>query len=181
MEASSIKRAKALPLYHPDFPGVNVPGVVTVIVVPDGDGPSPMPSEGTLRTVCAYLDQRRLLTTELYVIKPSYQRVEIRSEVIVEDNGDLAEVKQGIEQALLDYFHPLRGGEDGLGWPFGGTIYYSRVTQRCFMIPGVQSVASLVIVLDGEEVPPCSDVTINQAGLLFATEHEIQVRYSFES
>ena len=181
MEASSIKRAKALPLYHPDFPGVNVPGVVTVIVVPDGDGPSPMPSEGTLRTVCAYLDQRRLLTTELYVIKPSYQRVEIRSEVIVEDNGDLAEVKQGIEQALLDYFHPLRGGEDGLGWPFGGTIYYSRVTQRCFMIPSVQSVASLVIVLDGEEVPPCSDVTINQAGLLFATEHEIQVRYSFES
>jgi predicted phage baseplate assembly protein len=181
MEASSIKRAKALPLYHPDFPGVNVPGVVTVIVVPDGDGPSPTPSEGTLRTVCAYLDQRRLLTTELYVTKPSYQRVEIRSEVIAQDNADLAEVKQGIEQSLLDYFHPLRGGEDGLGWPFGGTIYYSRVNQRCFMIPGVQSVASLVVVLDGEEVPPCTDVTINRAGLLFATDHQIQVRYSFES
>lgn len=181
MEASSIKRAKALPLYHPDFPGVNVPGVVTVIVVPDGEGPSPTPSEGTLRTVCAYLDQRRLLTTELYVIKPGYQHVEIRSEVIVQDNADLTEVKQGIEQALLDYFHPLRGGEDGMGWPFGGTIYYSRVTQRCFMIPGVQSVANLVIVLDGEEVPPCTDVTINQAGLLFATEHQVQVRYSFES
>ena len=50
MEASSIKRAKALPLFHPDFPGVKVPGVVTVIVVPDGDGPVPTPSEGTLRT-----------------------------------------------------------------------------------------------------------------------------------
>jgi hypothetical protein len=49
------------------------------------------------------------------------------------------------------------------------------------MIPGVQSVASLVVVLDGEEVPPCTDVTINRAGLLFATEHQIQVRYSFES
>ena len=73
------------------------------------------------------------------------------------------------------------GGEDGLGWPFGGTIYYSRVNQRCFTIPGVQSVASLVIVLDGEEVPPCTDVTINEAGLLFATEHQIEVRYSFES
>ena len=181
MEASSIKRAKALPLYHPDFPGINVPGVVTVIVVPDGDAPAPTPSEGTLRNVCGYLDQRRLLTTELYVIKPSYQRVEVRSEVIVQDNADLAEVKQGIEQSLLDYFHPLKGGEDGLGWPFGGTIFYSRVNQRCFMIPGVQSVANLVIVLDGEEVPPCTDVTINQAGLLFATEHEVQVRYSFES
>ena len=55
--------------------------MVTVIVVPDGDGPAPTPSEGTLRTVCAYLDQRRLLTTELYVIKPTYQRVEIHAEV----------------------------------------------------------------------------------------------------
>jgi predicted phage baseplate assembly protein len=181
MEASSIKRAKSLPLYHPDFPGVKVPGVVTVIVVPDGDGPAPTPSEGTLRTVCAYLDQRRLLTTELYVIKPGYQRVEIRTEVVANDDADLAEIKEALDQSLLDYFHPLKGGEDGLGWPFGGTIYYSRVNQRCFTIPGVQSVANLVIVLDGEEVPPCTDVTINEAGLLFATEHQIQVRYSFES
>ena len=86
-----------------------------------------------------------------------------------------------IEQSLLDYFHPLKGGEDGLGWPFGGTIYYSRVNQRCFTIPGVASVTSLVIVLDGEEIPPCTDVTINEAGLLFATEHQIEVSYRFES
>jgi predicted phage baseplate assembly protein len=181
MEASSIKRAKALPLYHPDFPGVKVPGVVTIIVVPDGDGPSPTPSEGTLRSVCAYLDQRRLLTTELYVVKPTYQRVEIRAEIVVSDDADLGEVQQQIEQSLLDYFHPLKGGEDGLGWPFGGTIYYSRVNQRCFTIPGVASVTSLVIVLDGEEIPPCTDVTINEAGLLFATEHQIDVSYRFES
>ena len=181
MEASSIKRAKALPLYHPDFPGVKVPGVVTIIVVPDGDGPSPTPSEGTLRSVCAYLDQRRLLTTELYVVKPTYQRVQIRAEIIVNDDADLAEVQENLEQSLLDYFHPLKGGEDGLGWPFGGTIYFSRVNQRCFTIPGVQSVATLVIVLDGEEMPACTDVIINEAGLLFATEHQIQVSYRFES
>jgi predicted phage baseplate assembly protein len=181
MEASSIKRAKALPLYHPDFPGVKVPGVVTIIVVPDGDGPSPTPSEGTLRSVCAYLDQRRLLTTELYVVKPTYQRVQIRAEIIVNDDADLAEVQENLEQSLLDYFHPLKGGEDGLGWPFGGTIYFSRVNQRCFTIPGVQSVATLLIVLDGEEMPACTDVIINEAGLLFATEHQIQVSYRFES
>ena len=95
MQASTIKRAKALPLFHPDFPGIKVPGVITVIVVPDGDDPAPTPSEGTLRTVCAYLDQRRLLTTELYVIKPSYQQVEIEAEVVADDNADLATVKKG--------------------------------------------------------------------------------------
>lgn len=179
MEAT-IKRAKALPLYHPDFPGVKVPGVVTVIVVPDAEGASPTPSEGTLRTVCAYLDARRLLTTELYVIKPSYQRVEIEAEIIVDDNADLAEVKKGVVQTLKDYFHPLKGGEDGLGWPFGGTIYYSRVNQRIFTIKGVESIRSMVIVLDGERAPECTDVTINEAALVYSTDPQIQVRYSFE-
>lgn len=180
MEASTVKRAKALPLYHPDFAGVKVPGVVTVIVVPDGDGPSPTPSEGMLRTVCAYLDQRRLLTAELYVIKPSYQRVEIRAEIIAGDNADLAEVKKGVEQRLKDYFHPLKGGEDGLGWPFGGTIHFSRVNQQIFTITGVESIRQMTIVLDGEEAPECTDVTINEAALLYSTDPDIQVRYSFD-
>ena len=122
-----------------------MPGVVTVIVVPDGDAPNPTPSEGTLRTVCAYLDQRRLLTTELYVIGPTYQQVEIHVEVIVNDNADLAEVNEGIDQTLLEYFHPLTGGDDGQGWPFGGTIFFSRVNQRVFTVTGVQSITRLVI------------------------------------
>jgi predicted phage baseplate assembly protein len=180
MQASTIKRAKALPLFHPDFPGVRVPGAVTVIVVPDSDDPTPLPSEGTLRTVCAYLDQRRLLTTELYVIKPAYQRVEIEADVIVSDNADLADVKKRVEQTIRDYFHPLKGGEDGLGWPFGGTIFYSRVSQRIFTITGVESIKSLTIFLDGVETQFCSDVTINEAGLLFSTDPQIQVHYSFD-
>ena len=180
MQASTIKRAKALPLFHPDFPGIKVPGVITVIVVPDGDDPAPTPSEGTLRTVCAYLDQRRLLTTELYVIKPSYQRVEIEAEVVAGDNADLASVKKGVEQTIKDYFHPLKGGEDGQGWPFGGTIFYSRVSQRIFTVAGVQSIRRLVIFLDSVERQFCSDVTINEAGLLFSTDPQIEVHYSFE-
>jgi len=180
MQASTIKRAKALPLFHPDFPGIKVPGVITVIVVPDSDDPAPTPSEGTLRTVCAYLDQRRLLTTELYVIKPSYQQVEIQAEVVAEDTADLATVKKGIEQTIKDYFHPLKGGEDGQGWPFGGTIFFSRLSQRIFTVPGVQSIKRLVIFLDGQETQFCSDVTINEAGLLFSTDPQIEVHYSFE-
>ena len=180
MQSANVRRAKALPLFHPDFPGVKVPGAVTVIVVPDADVPNPMPSEGTLRTVCAYLDQRRLLTTELYVIKPTYQQIEVQGEVIVNGNADLAEVNERIEKTLLDYFHPLKGGEDGLGWPFGGTIFYSRVYQRVFTVPGVQSIQRLVIVLDGEQQEECRDVPIQEDALVYSTQHNVQVRYSFD-
>ncbi|HEY6245731.1 MAG TPA: putative baseplate assembly protein [Pyrinomonadaceae bacterium] len=180
MQASTIKRAKALPLFHPDFPGTKIPGVITVIVVPDGDDPAPTPSEGTLRTVCAYLDQRRLLTTELYVIKPSYQKVAIKAEIVADDNADLAAAKKLVEQTITEYFHPLKGGEDGQGWPFGGTIFYSRLSQRLFTVAGVQSIKELTISLDETAIQPCTDVSIKEAGLLLSTEPDIEVHYSFE-
>lgn len=180
MQSSNVKRAKALPLHHPGFPGVSVPGVVTVVIVPDSDEPNPMPSEGTLRTVCAYLNQRRLLTTELYVVAPTYQKVEIEAEVVAKNTADLAEVKEAIDRALLAYFHPLKGGEDGLGWPFGGNIFFSRVYQRVFSIGGVERIARLVIKVDGEEAPECKDVNVEEGILLFSTSHDVRVSYSFD-
>ncbi len=179
-QAANIKRAKALPLSHPSFPGVKVPGVVTVIVVPDSDDSRPIPSEGTIRTVCEYLNLRRLLTTELYVVKPNYQEVSIRVDVIANDDADLGEVKQQIEEGLLNYFHPLKGGEDSRGWPFGGKISFSQVYQQVFSIKGVQSIEKLVIVLDGNEIPECKDVSITDGMLLFSTRHEVQANYSFD-
>ncbi len=180
-EAANIKRAKALPLYHPDFPDTRVPGVVTVIVVPDGDAdnPMPIPSEGTLRTVCAYLNKRRLLTTELYVVKPNYQQVKIDVEAVAENEADLAEVTGGIQAKLLDYFHPLKGGDDGMGWKFGDDIFFSRVSQQIFTALGVQRIETLLISVDGIQYPKCEDVKIADGVLLYSTQHDVNVNYSF--
>jgi hypothetical protein len=155
-----------------------VPGVITVVVVPDSDAPNPMPSEGTLRTVCAYLDQRRLLTTEVYVVPPDYQLVRVSVEVTADDGADLAQVHAGVDQALIDYFHPLRGGEDGLGWPFGGAILFSRVFQRVLAVPGAESIGRLVIAIDGEEGPECRDLSIRDGALVYSTGHDVSVDYA---
>lgn len=185
--AANVKRARALPLYHPKFPGVQVPGVVTVIVVPDSDTPKPTPNEDTLRAVCECLDKRRLLTTEVHVVQPTYQSVEVRGEVIAGNDADLAEVRVALRQALLDYFHPLKGGEplkegeDGQGWPFGGDIFFSRVYQQVFKVPGVERIERLVFVVDGEEKPVCEDILIPEGVLLFSTEHNVEVNYAFDS
>ncbi len=179
-QAGNVKRAKALPMFHPQFPTTQVPGTVSVIVVPDSDDPAPMPSEGLLRTVCAYLDQRRLITTELYVMKPAYQQVLIQTEIVVADDADLAEVSSAVATQLLQYFHPLTGGEDRSGWPFGGTIYYSRVYQRVFGVEGVASITSLTINIDGDAKPPCTDVPIAPHALVFSTEHTVTSHYSVQ-
>jgi predicted phage baseplate assembly protein len=181
-QAASVRRAKALPGFHPDFPRRKLPGIVSVIVVPDAepDEPMPMPSDGTLRSVCAYLDERRLLTTEVLVLKPRYQVVEVRGDVVVLDSADAARVHDDVVAALVTYFHPLRGGEDGQGWPFGGTIHYSRVYQRVFGVAGVASITRLAILVDGEEQPACTDVPIAPHGLLTSGEHAIGVGYGAE-
>jgi len=178
-QAADVKRAKALPGYHPDFPQQKLPGLVSVIVVPDADPQQsmPIPSDGTLRSVCRFLDQRRLITTEVFVLKPHYQKVEIRGDIVAAESADAAQVHEEVVASLIEYFHPLRGGENGGGWPFGGTIHYSRVYQRVFAVPGVESIARLVIVLDDEEQRECADVAIERHGLLYSTDHSISVAY----
>lgn len=179
-EAANVKRAKALPLYHPNFPETPIPGVVSVIVVPDSESDQPIPSEGTLRTVCAYLDERRLLTAEVLVLTPTYQRVEVCADITVHDNADLQDVKTAIEKELASYFHPLNGGDDGQGWPFGGRIFYSKVVNRVFRVPGVASIEQLDIYLDGDKKEKCTDVDLRPHALTFSTEHQVDVHYNFE-
>jgi len=159
-EAGNVRRAKALPLTHPMFPGVRVPGAVTVIVVPDSKVNNPQPSDGLLRTVCAYLETRRLLTTELFVVGPRYVSVSVEATVVADDNADPGRVRRDVEDALTKYLHPLDGGDDGKGWEFGGAIRYSKVMQRVFAVNGVDSVESLVLIVDGDRQPECRDVPI---------------------
>jgi predicted phage baseplate assembly protein len=173
--AGNVRRAKALPLAHPQFPGVRVPGAVTIIVVPDSAAPNPQPSDGLLRTVCEYLDARRLLTTELFVVGPRYVRVSVRATIVARDNANTAQVRQAVETELSRYLHPLTGGDDASGWPFGGTIRHSKVMQRTF-VEGVDSVRDLVLIVDDEPQPECRDVPLEAANaLVYNTTHQIDV------
>jgi predicted phage baseplate assembly protein len=179
-QAANIARANTVPLANPAFPGVQVPGSITVVVVPNTPDPAPMPTAATLRTVCVYLNLRRLLTCELYVVPPTYQQVKIQASIIANNSADLAEVTVAVTNTLLTYLHPLTGGADGLGWPFGGTIYFSALFQQIFATPGVQVVEQVTIVLDGVSYPPCTDVAIKPGALVYSTSHQIQVNYSFD-
>ena len=121
-----IRRAKALPLTHPKYRGTPIPGVVSVVVVPESDAPNPMPGEATLRAVCAHLNAHRLLTSELYVIPPQYRKIKIDADVAVRLDADLAQTKNAVIAALTGFFHPLTGGESGTGGPLEVTFSTPR-------------------------------------------------------
>ncbi|MFC6705782.1 putative baseplate assembly protein [Flexivirga alba] len=180
-EAADIARAKAMPLTHPDFPGAQIPGVVTVVVVPRSDSRKPVPGQATLRTVCAFLNERRLLTAEVYVAPPTYQQVSITVSVVADDTADLAQVQRDVDAGLLTYFDPQTGGEAGTGWPFGGTIAFSRVFHRVLSVAGVSAVEQLTITVDGVDAPPCRDVPLTAGALAYSTRHQVSVAYEVTS
>jgi predicted phage baseplate assembly protein len=164
-QAGPVSRAKALPLYNPNFPGIDVPGTVSVIIVPDIDSPAPMPNSALLQTVCAYLDQRRLITTELYVIPPTYVPVTVTLQVLAQPDADTGTVEDAVESAIAGFLDPRSGGSDGQGWQFGGTIYFSDLL-RVSVVTDVIRVALLRITLNGITAPDCTDVPIPTGALV---------------
>jgi hypothetical protein len=56
------------------------------------------------------------------------------------------------------YFHPLRGGEDGKGWPFGGDVYLGNVFDLILSQGGVARVSHLRMGLVGQPADDCADV-----------------------
>lgn len=190
-----IRRAKALPLRHPQFQptrpaagadlaavALPVPGVVTVIVVPDAEGPNskPMPTEDTLKRVASWLQQHALITTELYVVAPRYRKIEIEARILAAPTARSDQVAEVLNRKLLDYFHPLRGGEEGGGWQFGGTIYFSEVYRQILTTAGVARVeaSALTIFVDGQRMDPCTDISLSADELLYADKHALFVSYA---
>lgn len=159
-----------------------VPGVITVVVVPEAlpDDFKPLPSADTLRLVGQWLNQHRLITTELYVAAPKYREVEIEARVIARPTANSGQVAEALQQMLLNYFHPLRGGTNGTGWDFGGTVYFAETYQRILNTPGVLRLeaGAVITYVDGQPQPPCTDVFVNDDELVFSKTHKIIVSYA---
>ncbi|WP_454698342.1 putative baseplate assembly protein [Arthrobacter humicola] len=165
---AAVGRVHALPLTHPGFPGVPVPGAVTVVVVPNSPGPAPVPTVHTLSEVCAQLEPHRLITTEVFATGPHYRTVTVVADLIVAPGSDLAVVQHAVSDRLISWLHPLTGGDDGTGWPFGGTIYASSLLGRILTTPGVARIRDnqMLVELDGERQMFCRDVEIGVGELL---------------
>jgi Baseplate J-like protein len=160
---------------HPSFPCFKALGMVTLIILPYLPADRPMPSRGLREAVASYLSRRRVIGTRLEVIEPSYSVVAVRADVRSHLGANPSEVRRRIVAALNQFFHPLTGGPDGSGWPFGRDVYRSEVMQVLDETPGVDHVLSLELLVD-EGTPQCGNICLGPIGLVAAGQHEIQVR-----
>jgi predicted phage baseplate assembly protein len=183
-----IQRANAIPLQRPQTQVVRAPdgtvitptpapGVITVIVVPDGPDPAkPVANDQIMAAVAAYLDKYRLVTTELYVTTPVYRQVEIRANVTIEPGA--RDVHTALKNALLAFYNPLTGGQQGTGWDFGGTIYVSDAYRQILDVTGVLRIeGSIDIYVDNKLQPPDKDIALQPFELVYSKSHTLNVSY----
>lgn len=132
-------------------------GAVTVVVLPRNDQDAPQPSEAQLRAVCAWLEPRRLVTTELHVVGPRYTSVaRLSAHVTVRAGHDAHAVAEAVYAALMTFLHPVRGGADGSGWPFGEDVYHGELYDVMLGVDGVRRVKGLTVEL-ADGAPPAED------------------------
>lgn len=194
-------RARCLPRRNLEAPAPfaqESPGHVSVVVVHKGGEKSAGETPEMLREVRTKLEKAALLTTRLHVVAPRYVALGVRAtletkpgakdkageeETTARGQGDAEATREGktqkgvvelAQEALKEFFHPLRGGPERQGWPFGRSVYVSEIYALLDRLPGVDYVSSLEVSVAPREGETAADAGArarrDAAGVVYAFE-----------
>ena len=163
----SVGRVEVLPAYHPDFGGAEVPGVVTLLVIPEYDPlqpDAPLPRKPFLDAICRHLDPRRLLTTEVVLRGPDYRGVWISIGIKVAAGYNESEVTEAVTVAIRAFLAATKGGRQTLpedpsvllagvatsenGWKLGKAVVAMELAAVANRTRGVEFVQEDVILAE---------------------------------
>ncbi len=177
-----VGRVDVIPAYSPALAGNepgDVPGAVTLMVVPRNDPrhpDTPEPDSLFLCTVCDYLGPRRLVTTELHVSGPDYLPVLVSVGVQVVGGLAAAPVHEAVKQALLAFLSPLPASPDDAldsqdvllsapqqatlrkGWPRNKPVIALELLAVASRVSGVSLINAVQIALPGGASVPRIDM-----------------------
>jgi len=172
-----VARAKALPNYHPEFPKLNLPGNVTVVAVPAlrSNRVTPAAGAGFLQTVQRHLEIRRLAATVVHVIAPAYVEVVVRGRIFKQKKSDTAAVQNRAREALHKFLHPVTGGPEKDGWPFGRPVYAAEIYQILEEVEGVDHVVDIELDAIALQQLAQKIIVIPPIALVYSGEHQLEV------
>jgi predicted phage baseplate assembly protein len=164
----------------------NEPGVVRVLVVPAANGDDGrlafdqlVPSEETLERVTQRLDETRLLGTRVVVEPPVYRGLTIVARLRARPRTDPARLQRAALSALFGYFHPITGGPDGTGWPFGRPVMAGDVYSCLQNLRGTEIVDDVRIFgadpVTGERGKATDRLEVEPNALVFSYDHQVAV------
>lgn len=190
-----IGRVEILPAWHPTLspnePG-DAPGAVTLLLIPRHDPRTPeypVPDTAFLNAVCAHLETRRLITTEVFLRGPVYKDLWISVGIEVVSGQSAAAVREAVETELRQYLAPLPLSAELLledppafvntpqyqlrkrGWPLRQAVTTGELEVTVSRVLGVSAVTGLLlatgaesktdtVAMDGLELPRIAGLSV---------------------
>jgi predicted phage baseplate assembly protein len=193
--APEVARVRCVPAGTFDSAGATDHGSggdagVRVLVVPAADGDDTgrlrfeqlILGDDILERITRYLDERRLMGARMSVEPPFYQGITVVARVRARPRTRTIEVERAARAALYRYYHPIVGGPDGDGWPFGRPVHVGEVYAVLQGIEGVEYVedarlfaADPVTGVRGDAV---TRLELAPGALVFSYEHLLRVETS---
>lgn len=150
LRVPGVAQAHCVPLHNLDLAEAFAspqPGHISVVIVPQETNKtpgspeqSPIPQPELLDAVRQYLEPRRLLTTQVHVVGPRYVPVRVRVTLRLKPDAVNLTLCRDVITSLQKFFHPIQGGTDGKGWPFGRNIYVSEIYELLDQHPSIDYV-----------------------------------------
>jgi len=164
-EIGGVKNAIAVPLRHPDFPDVPVPGAVTVYIVPDTTERPPKASGDLIRSVGDALNQVRLLTTEVYVSGPVFTEIRVEARLEAPAYVSFDAVAKAAQQALDSLLNPQT-------WQFGRPLFPTDIDRELLKVENVRAIQSRNIFVNGRlQTNTFQSIPTGSGGLVYGAGH----------
>jgi len=183
--APSISRVHCVPVEDPA--GVGGVRVLVVPAVDDGDGGrlefhQLMLGDDVYQRVVDYLDERRTIGARVLVQPPDYVGVTVVTRLRARTKADPRALERDALAALYRYFHPVRGGPDGTGWPFGRAVVGGEVYSVLQRLPGVDFVEEVRLFpadpVEATREPQVDRLDLGPHDLVFSWGHHVMVQTS---
>lgn len=183
---ASRKIGKVKVLSGSDEEGNRVPGLMTVLIVPDLPDPKPVSTPEILQIVEAHLKERTSNIGKLKVAGPIYYQVNVSAELVTTDLEAVSEMENQVKRKIEDFLHPLKGGKKGEGWDFGHIPSTSDFYSLLSNLSGVSYIKDLDITFKTEDGTPKNPpgpsgrCTLPESTLPCNGKHEINLLWESE-
>jgi len=161
-------------------------GSVRVLVVPsvgDEAGRLPferlVPPDDTLARIASRLDECRVIGARVLVEPPAYRGITVVARLKPRPRANPTRLQAEALAALYGYFHPIRGGPEGSGWPFGRPVQVGEVYAVLQALPGTEIVEDVRLFgadpITGQRGQATQRLELESNALVFSYEHQLMV------
>jgi predicted phage baseplate assembly protein len=161
-------------------------GAVRVLVVPSlpsAEGriafDQLVPDASLLEAITQRLEECRVIGTRISVEPPGYRGVTVEATVRPAAGANANRLKADAERALYEYFHPITGGPERTGWPFGRPVTIGEIYSVLQRVPGAEVVDTVNLFGTNAETGEGKEATqrleLKPNVLVFSVGHAVTV------